>query len=381
MKNLALPMAQNPKPPESCCGGPAGPPAGEHERPGYEICRFVEGFVVSAAGPVPRISSRLSWRDRLGTWRARLGWRRNGYRVTPGLYAVGRPDSQAPVLVTANYKLSFDGLRSSLGGLEAWVLVLDTRGINVWCAAAHQTFSTGELLHRLGSSGLERVVAHRQLILPQLGAPGVSAGLVRRQAGFTVVWGPLRATDLPDFLRQGQQATPDMRRLTFTLGERLILTPVELSLAIKPAAIGLAAIMILSGIGPWGYSWTAAWSRWLLAAPAFLAGLLAGAVLVPALLPWLPFRAFYLKGLLVGLAAAVVVLQLHGAVVLPAMAAQVLLCLAISSYTAMNFTGATPFTSPSGVEKEMRFALPLQGGMLLTSLVLWLLSPFMAVAG
>jgi hypothetical protein len=187
----------------------------------------------------------------------------------------------------------------------------------------------------------------------------------------------LRAADLPAFIAQGQKVSPSMRRLTFSLGERLVLTPVELSLALKPAAIGLAALLVPSGFGPWGYSWALAWSRWLLVAPALLAGLLAGAVLVPAFLPWLPFRAFYLNGLLVGLAAAFAVLQLNGAGAWPAMAAQVLLCLAISSYAAMNFTGATPFASPSGVEKEMRFALPLQGLMLVTSIVLWLLGPFM----
>ncbi len=75
------------------------------------------------------------------------------------------------------------------------------------------------------------------------------------------------------------------------------------------------------------------------------------------------------------------ILRWNGAGAIPAMAAQVLLCLAISSYAAMNFTGATPFASPSGVEKEMRFGLPLQGGMLVTSLVLWMMSPFMGGAG
>jgi len=380
MKNLNLPMAQIPVPEESCCGGPAGPPAGENERPGYVICRFVEGFAASDAGPVPRVATRLSWRDRLGTCRARSGWRRNDYRVAPGLYAVGTPDAQGPVLVTASYKLSFDALRANLDGVDAWILVLDTRGINVWCAAAHQTFSTGELLHRIGTSGLERVVTHRRLILPQLSAPGVSAGAVRRKSGFTVVWGPMRAADLPAFLGQGQKVSPGMRRLTFSLGERLVLTPVELYLIMKPAAIGLGVILLLSGIGPWGYSLTTAWSRWLLAVPSFAAGLLAGAVLVPALLPWLPFRAFYLKGLLTGLAAAFAVLHWSGAVTWPAMVAQALLCLASSSYAAMNFTGATPFASPSGVEKEMRSALPLQGVMLAASLVLWLLGPFIGGA-
>jgi len=380
MKTLNLPMAPNPEPAEVCCGSPAGPPASEHERPGYRIRSFVEDFVASGAGPVPRVATRLSWRDRFGTLRARLGWRRNDYKVAPGLYAVGSPDVEAPVLVTANYKLSFDALRSRLSGLDAWLLVLDTRGINVWCAAAHQTFGTGELLKRLGASDLERVVTHRRLILPQLGAPGISAGSVRRQSGFTVVWGPLRAADLSDFLRGGPRITSRMRRLTFSLWERLVLVPVELSLSIKPVALALLASLLISGFGPWGYSWTAAWSRWFLAASPLLAGLLAGAVLVPALLPWLPFRAFYLKGLLAGAAAALALLRFGGAVAWPTLAAQTLLCLAVSSYAAMNFTGATPFASPSGVEKEMRFALPLQGGMLLASLILWVLSPYVGGA-
>jgi hypothetical protein len=362
---------------ETCCGGPVGPPAGKHERPGYEICRFAQGFVESPVGPVARVATRLNGHDRLGTIRARLGWRRNGYRVAPGLYAVGRPDDQAPVLVGANYKLSFDALRTSLAGLDAWLLVLDTRGINVWCAAAHQTFGTGELLHRLKACGLEQVVAHRRLIVPQLGATGVSAREVRFQSGFTVVWGPLRAADLPLFLRQGQRVSGEMRQLTFSLGERLVLVPVELALAVKPTLLSLAVILLLSGITPGGYSWTAAWDRWFQAAPAFLSGLLAGALLVPALLPWLPFRAFYLKGLVVGLAGGAFLAGGSALAEPLSTAARVLLCLAISSHAAMNYTGATPFASPSGVEKEMRQALPLQAGMLLSALALWLASPFL----
>jgi hypothetical protein len=42
----------------------------------------------------------------------------------------------------------------------------------------------------------------------------------------------------------------------------------------------------------------------------------------------------------------------------------------------MNFTGSTPFTSPSGVEKEMRKALPLQAAALLLAMVAWVASAF-----
>ena len=64
------------------------------------------------------------------------------FAVDPGLYALRNPGEQAPVLVTANYKMSFDRLRQALPGRDAWILVLDTNGINVWCAAGKGTFAT-----------------------------------------------------------------------------------------------------------------------------------------------------------------------------------------------------------------------------------------------
>ncbi|HSH13290.1 MAG TPA: mercury methylation corrinoid protein HgcA, partial [Desulfurivibrionaceae bacterium] len=134
----------------------------------------------SPVGPVPRLATRLGWRDRLGTIRTRLGLRRNDYLVAPGLYCVGQPDRQAPVIVTANYKLTMDTLRKNLGEISAWILVLDTRGINVWCAAAHQTFGTAELVKRLALCRMDQVVAHRRLVVPQLGAAGVSAQHTRK---------------------------------------------------------------------------------------------------------------------------------------------------------------------------------------------------------
>ena len=62
------------------------------------------------------LSSEMTWRDRLGTLRVRLGIGRMNYRVRPGLYALGRPTAESPVLVSANFKLSVDHLRSAVRG-------------------------------------------------------------------------------------------------------------------------------------------------------------------------------------------------------------------------------------------------------------------------
>ncbi len=370
-----------------CCGGPPPPAASSWERPGYAVCPFVLDFLSipadpganPTANPVPRIATRLGWRDHLGTVLTRCGIGRNSYAVAPGLYALGRPDPDSPVLVTANSKLTFDALRRDMDGQSAWLLVLDTRGVNVWCAAGKQLFSTREVALRVLSTGLARVVRHRTLILPQLSATGVKARDLRRACGFSAEFGPVRSADLPAFLKSGNEAEPAMRRVTFTLAERLVLVPVEIYLLKKPLAWGLAAIVLLAGFGSWGFSWAALMQRGVNASLALAAGVLAGCALVPALLPWLPGRAFALKGVAAGGLAAVAVLGLWwGRAGLGEGMGLLCLLLTVASYTGMNFTGSTPYTSPSGVEKEMRRAMPFQAAGLILAIIFWLASAFAA---
>jgi len=356
-----------------CCGSPVTKAASPHETPGYAICHFVRDFVQTPAGRIPAIHTRLTGLDRLGTVRARMGFFRNAYQVAPGIYSTGCPGPDSPVLVTANYKLSFDALRRHLGAVDAWIMVCDTRGINVWCAAGKGTFSSEELADRAARSNLKQLVHHRRLILPQLAATGVSARRVRQLSGFEVVWGPVRAKDIPRFLKDGMKADGNMRQVTFSLPERLVLTPVELSLLAKPLIGVLAAVFLVSGIGPGIFSFHAAWLRGLYAAHAFVLGVFSGAVVMPILLPWIPGRSFSLKGAIIGLFFAALLPKWLSGIELSAL---LLVVTAVGSYLAMNFTGSTPFTSPSGVEKEMRLAIPLQAIAMLAAVVLWILSPF-----
>lgn len=207
------------------------------------------GVVETLDGLVPRVSSVLNWQDHLGTIKARWGIGRMDYTIDPGLYALGIPDRSSPVLVTGNYKMSFDRLREALPGWDLWILVLDTKGINVWCAAGKGTFGTEELVNRIRTSGLERQVDHREVILPQLSAPGVAAHEVKRRSGFRVYYGPIRAANLPAYLDAGLVATPLMRCMTFDFEERLALIPIELVNALKPASLILLAFFFLSGVG------------------------------------------------------------------------------------------------------------------------------------
>ena len=314
-----------------------------------------------------QVSTELTFNDILGSWKARWGINRMNYIVDPGLYYVGNPDANSPVLVTANYKMSFDVLRKELSGISAWILVLDTNGVNVWCAAGKGTFGTDELVKRIEITGLARIVENRTLILPQLGAVGVSAHEVQKRSGFKVVYGPIRAEDVPTFLRNGMQADKEMRTVRFNIIDRAVLTPVEVVGWIKPSLIIFGLMFLLNLIGVSRFTGTDVYS--------FLGAILFGCVLTPILLPWIPGRAFALKGWLLGLfwAAGVVVLNgffqgIHYGILTSV--AYFLILPSISAYCAMNFTGCSTYTSYSGVLKEMKISIPLIAGSIGLGIIL-----------
>ena len=302
-------------------------------------------------------------------------WRINRmrYTVEPGLYAVGHPTEDSPLMASANYKFSFDLLRRALDGLDAWILVLDTRGINVWCAAGKGTFGTEELVHRLAVTHAAQVAGRATLILPQLGAPGVAAHEVARRTGFRVVYGPVRADDLPAFLRAGRRATPAMRRVQFTLRDRLAVVPVELVQRWVPALAIMVLFCLAAGLSRHGYHLAPA--SWPGLAVAVGSCLLAGTVLTPALLPWLPGRAFALKGAETGLATGIALWWCGGYGRIEGLSVA-LLSVAACSYLGLMFTGSTPYTSASGVRRELKWAIPFQIAAAVAGLAFWLLVRF-----
>ena len=316
---------------------------------------------------VPVVSTSLTLKDHLGAWKARWGIGRMDYTIEPGLYAVGTPDNNSPVFVSANYKLTFDTLRKNLVGLDCWLLILDTKGINVWCAAGKGTFGTDELINRIETSELSKYVSHKKLVLPQLGATGVSAHEVKQRSGYNVNYGPVRASDIKEYIEAGYKATKEMRTVRFTLWDRLVLTPIELVPALKQS-LPVLGVMLAANIfakRPFDKVDVA----------ADLGAVVSGAVLTPALLPYIPGKAFAWKGWLVGLGVTAGLLGIAGRFKKGdrlLSAGHLLLFPAISSYLAMNFTGASTYTSPSGVNKEMKKALPFIAGAAAVGTVLTL---------
>jgi hypothetical protein len=313
-----------------------------------------------------KVSFAWTHSDAKGAILCRLSNRfRMRYRVEPGLYALGSPGASSPVFVSANYRLSFNILRRVLIGTDGWILVLDTKGINVWCAAGKGTFGTGELVKRITATGLSSIVTHRRLILPQLGAVGVSGHEVRKATGFSVAYGPVRAADLPAFLAGNNTATPAMRAVTFPMRDRAVLTPMELFPALRKFLwVALGAFLVM-GAYPQGILFGPAIAGALPVCLTLLASLVAGTVVTPLFLPVIPFRSFAIKGALAGVAALAPFLVFHERLfgpVWPLAAAVILFGVALASYLALNFTGCTTYTGMSGVKKEMRVAIPVYIG-------------------
>lgn len=324
-------------------------------------------------GAVRTTTSAVTWVNRWDHFLARWAINRSGHRVAPGLYALGKPNADSPVFVSANYTLSFDALRSALVGIDGYILVLDTQGINVWCAAGKGTFGTDELVRRIESTGLKEIVRHRTLILPQLGAPGIAAYEVTKQSKFKIEYGPVRAIDLPAYLKT-HVATQEMRRVQFTLRDRLMLIPVELVYALMPMLI---AVVVGFFFGGW------------LTSSAIVTAVLAGTVLFPILLPWLPSHEFSAKGLILGGLVAIpfalmaffsnpnATLWLRGISAL-----SFLLALPpITAFLALNFTGSTTFTSRTGVRREIFAYIPMMAWMFGAGIVLTIVHASIKILG
>jgi hypothetical protein len=310
---------------------------------------------VGRTSEIKSTTSELTGHDTWQHVKARLGYHRMNMMVEPGLYALGRPKRNSPVFVSANYQLSLDALRSNLGGVDSYILVINTHGINVWCAAGKGTFGTDEVVRSVSATDLADVVDHRVLILPQLGAPGVSAQEVRKRTGFRVEYGPVRAEDVPEYLRLGH-ATAEMRTVKFPLRDRATLVPVEVVREL-PLLVTVSLLLYFT-VG-------------LVPSLMAVATLLAGMALFPLFLPHIPTKDFASKGLVLGLMVSLPFAWLMippGASVGKDIAYAVLAPLfmaPIVSFLALGFTGSSTYASRTCVRREIYTYIPVMAILLI----------------
>ncbi len=324
------------------------------------------------------VSTQLEWTDILGAIKVRWGIGRDKYRIEPGLYKVGMPDKDSDIFVSANYKLSFDALRKNLSGINGWILVIDTKGVNVWCAAGKGTFGTSNVVKWIKDLLLDKIVSHRRIILPQLSASGVSAFKVKEQTGFKVVFGPIKASDIKAFIDAGYKASPEMRKVDFSFNERAKLIPVDMMYRKYYVLLAAVFMFFLSGLDKTGFIFSKMLETGLAPALGIIGAYLAGIVLAPLFLPFVPFRTFSMKGAFWGALVSVLLFVILETPIIEGVALG-LINVSIASFMMMNFTGSSTYTSLSGVQKEMKIAVPAQIIFVLAGLIIFIVSKFVSL--
>lgn len=292
-------------------------------------------------------------KDKISNLSVRLGFNRMNYKVNPGLYAIGHPSENSDLVVTCNYKLTFDLVRNSLEGMNLWLLVLDTDGVNVWCAAGKGSFGSAELIYSLKHFEVEKYINHKNVIVPQLGAPGIQSHLVKEITTFNIKYGPVHIKDLEDYIKKGYQIDDSKRKVNFNLLDRLKVTSLEWVKSMKYFIVAMIALLIITVIIP-----AVTFSCSLNLIILYFLTVITGTILFPALLPYLPFRMFYKRALVLGSLVNAIFLISYQSYSLFSMA-NALISITLIGYLGLNFTGSTTFTSLSGVKKEMNEAVPI----------------------
>lgn len=140
-----------------------------------------------------------------------------------GLVRIGNPGRNSPVFLTGNYCVTVERVKRVLekSGIDCYLLIANSRGINVWCSAAGGHFTNHDVISALKTSGIERLVDHRRVVLPQLAAAGIEAKVIGERTGWSVIWGPVYAKDIPKFVENGYKKSPKMREVEFPAVQRV----------------------------------------------------------------------------------------------------------------------------------------------------------------
>ncbi len=164
-----------------------------------------------------------------------------------------------------------------------------------------------------------------------------------------------------------------MREVQFPLRDRLVLIPVEFVHLVLPMVVAVVVLFFLAGP---------------VAALAAVAAVLAGTALFPALLPVIPTSDFSTKGFILGVIVALPFSAAFAGIPSVPLWARVLAGLipllvipAVTAYIALNFTGATTFTSRTGVKKEIFRYLPLMVLMAGSGIIFGILLGISRLAG
>ena len=288
--------------------------------------------------------------------------------IEPGIYQSGSPDYKSPIIVTANYSYTYIKVMRALKGMDAWVICVDSKGINVWCAARGDNFGNNQLIEAVEATGISDRTTRKTLILPQLSAGGIAAPLIKSESPkfpFNILYGPVWAKYLPRYLEERPAKKPDKWKLAkFTISHRLraFITHTTFLLRkifLRPTIGLLLLLLCVSFLNPfWFDKFWRVGEIWL--------WIILTNGLIAFLFPLTNFtRSFIKKGLVYGIVNIVILGSLtwfiHDSLLLILWNTVFYFWLAF--FSTMSFSGYSMATSPAEIQEEyptfMKINLPL----------------------
>ncbi len=288
--------------------------------------------------------------------------------IEPGIYQSGHPNENSPIIVTANYEYTYIKVMRNLKGLDAWVLCVDSNGINVWCAARGNDFGNAQLLEAVEATEIRNLTQKKKLLLPQLSAGGVAIPQLPRNSEnfpFKIVYGPIWSKDIRKYNDEQPVRKPDSMKIAkFTVSHRIRAGITHTTFLLRK--IFLLPLIIIAGLLlalNWENKlwWIGELFMWIIITNAIIA----------FLFPLSNFtRKFINKGIFFGTINILVLggisWILHGSLLF------ILWNLSfyfwIAFFSTMSFSGYTMSTSPREIQTEYRLFLMVNKILLIISL-------------
>ncbi len=290
-----------------------------------------------------------------------LSYRRT-FSIEPGLYFTGKEyDMNTPMIVTCNYHMTVFLVWRKMRRIPVRVLVIDTKGINVWCSAGKGQFNAQEILKQLAKYPKEILTneAKLQLILPKLSLSGVKLSDLRPYDIDPII-GPIYLEELPAFLTKRPFKNSIDSHYKFDLRDRLftlIPTFIQFTVYLGIGAIVLLAIHLWLNTGIW-------WQ-------VIPIGLTITTIYI-LMFPWLPTKSFAKKGIslfFILSALFVAILNHYGIHRVLDWVFYVSFTVGASLFFSLYYTGNSGVSNYSEVRRETIIYLPISVFILLISFV------------
>ncbi len=277
--------------------------------------------------------------------------------IEPGIYQSGNPDENSPIIVTANYLYTYIKVMRALKGIDAWVLCVDSNGINVWCAARGNNFGNKQLIEAVEATDIANITIKKTLIVPQLSAGGITAPLIKSEAPdfpFNILYGPVWAKYIPQFLEERPARKPDKMKLAnFTLSHRFRAEITHTTFLFRKIFLlpTIALLLLLIGLTFIDTLWIR--KLWIVGELCFW--IIIANALIAILFPITKFtRKFITKGIIFGIITVI----MFGGVSwffnysLPNIILSSFFYFWVAFFSTMSFSGYTMATSPREIQDE-----------------------------